>query len=157
MFYSGFWLTLKDCSLSQHNVKIDAQTLSVFFQLISNQGGSVMKKLGTAAFLIWLLLSFGCSSTPSGTDKIKDLLANGASRLGQNVTVVGMAETRTGFSSMKMFKLFDGSVSIWVLRNDETEEPPEGQKVRVIGTLQQQDFKAIGKAFCIEAKSVLME
>jgi hypothetical protein len=116
-----------------------------------------MKKVGTAAFLIWLLLSFGCSSTPPGTDKISDLQANGASRLGQNVTVVGTAETKTGFSSMKMFKLFDGSKSIWVLRNDESEEPPQGIKVRVVGTLQQKDFNVIGKAIYIDAKSVSME
>ena len=116
-----------------------------------------MKKMVTAAFLIWLLLSLGCSSTPSGTDKISDLQANAAARLGQNVTVVGTAETKTGFSSMKMFKLFDGGKSIWVLRNDETEEPPQGIKVRVVGTLQQQDFKAIGNAMYIDAKSVSME
>jgi hypothetical protein len=116
-----------------------------------------MKKLGTAAFLIWLLLSFGCSSTPPGTDKISDLQVNATSHLGQNVTVVGMAETKTGFSAMKMFKLFDGSKFIWVVRNDETEEPMQGIKVRVIGTLQQKDFSALGKAIYIEAKSVLVE
>ncbi len=116
-----------------------------------------MKKLGTAAFLLWLLLSFGCSSTPSGTDKISDLLANGASRLGQNVTVVGMAETKTGYSSMKMFRLFSDSTSIWVLRNDETEEPPQGYKVRVVGTLQQKEVNALGKIICIDAKNVSME
>ena len=116
-----------------------------------------MKKLGTAVFLIWLLLSLGCSSTPPGTDKISDLVANGASRLGQNVTAVGISETKTGFSSMMLFKLFDGSKSIWVLRNDEIPEPPQGTKVRVVGTLQQKDLNVLGKTILIEAKSVLME
>jgi hypothetical protein len=125
--------------------------------MISNHGGSVMKKLGIALFLIWLLLSFGCSSTPSGTDKISDLVTNGASRLGQSVTAVGIAETKTQFSSEKMFKLFDGGKSIWIQRNGETEEPPQGIKVRVVGTLQQQEFKALGKIIYIDAKSVLME
>ena len=116
-----------------------------------------MKKIGAIAFLLWLLLSFGCSSTPPGTDKISDLQANAASRLGQNVTVVGIAETKTNFSSMNLFKVFEGGKSIWVQRSEETEEPPQGYKIRVVGTLQEKEVNALGKILCIDAQSVLME
>jgi hypothetical protein len=123
----------------------------------STEGGFAMKKLGMAAVLFGLLFSLSCSSTPPGTDKVSDLLASGNSRFGQTVTVVGTAETRTQFSSEKLFKVFDGSKYIWVERNEETEEPPQGIKVRVVGTFQEKDFKVLGKQKCIEAKSVSME
>jgi hypothetical protein len=116
-----------------------------------------MKELSTVVLLIGLLLSLSCSSTPPGTDKISDLLDSGTSRFGQTVTLVGTAETKTGFSSEKLFKLFDGSKSIWVERNEETEEPPQGIKVRVVGTFQEKDFNVLGKQKCIVAKSVSME
>jgi hypothetical protein len=118
-----------------------------------------MKKLFAAAFLLGLLFLSGCSSTPSGTDKLGDVVDNAASRLGQKVIVVGSAETKTGLSTERLFKIFNekGTQSIWVMRNEETEEPPEAAKVRVEGTLQQKEFHIIGKVFYIDATSVVME
>jgi hypothetical protein len=116
-----------------------------------------MNKLFTAAFLFALLFLFGCSSTPSGTDKIGDILDKGASAVGKNVIVVGTAETKTGFSSEKLFRLYDGSKYIWIMRSDEIEEPPQGVKIRVSGTVQQKEFNVLGKVFYIGARQVEME
>jgi hypothetical protein len=117
-----------------------------------------MNKFCTAVFLgLWLLFSIGCSSIPAGTMAIKDILANPAQKLGQEVVAVGIAETRTSMTSFKMFKLYQSSDSIWVTLPAETEEPPQGIKVRVTGPLQEKEFTIIGKVFYIEATKVAME
>jgi hypothetical protein len=117
-----------------------------------------MKKIFTVVFLgLWLLFSIGCSSVPSGTEKIADLQKNGASKIGSNVVAVGLAETKTPLSSFKMFKLYDGGDHIWVKYPDTAEEPPQGIKVRVFGSLQKGDFDLIGKVFYIDATKVAME
>jgi hypothetical protein len=118
-----------------------------------------MKKLGAAIFLAWLLCSFGCSSTPSGTNNINDLLTNGASQLGQKVIVVGLAETKTGQTSFGLFRVVNtaSNKNIWIHRSEEVDEPPQGEKVRVEGVLQQKEFNIIGKVFYIEATKVSME
>jgi hypothetical protein len=117
-----------------------------------------MKKLFAAIIVgVALLLSFGCSSTPAGTIAVSELQKTAASRLGQEVVVVGMAETKTPLSSFRMFKLFKGSDYIWVTIPEGTEEPPQGIDVRVTGTLQQKEFELIGKAYFIEATKIRME
>jgi hypothetical protein len=73
------------------------------------------------------------------------------------VVVVGMADTRTPLSSFRMFRLYNGNQYIWVARPESTEEPPQGIKVRVFGTLQEKEFTVIGKAFYIQATKVAME
>jgi hypothetical protein len=88
---------------------------------------------------------------------IKDILANPAAKLGQEVVVVGIAETRTSMSSFKMFKLYQGGDNLWVTLPESTEEPPQGIKVRVTGPLQEKEFTIIGKVFYIEATKVAME
>ena len=117
-----------------------------------------MKKLCSAALIGFLLLiSFGCSSIPSGTEPIKELQKNAASRLGQEVVVVGMAETKTPMSSFQMFKLYQDSEFLWVTLPEGQEEPPQGVNVRVTGPLQQKEFELIGKVYYIEASKVRME
>jgi hypothetical protein len=119
---------------------------------------AVMKKLSTAVILgLWLLISLGCSSTPPGTISVADLQKTAAERIGQEVVVVGMADTRTPLSSFRMFRLYNGNQYIWVARPESTEEPPQGIKVRVFGTLQEKEFTVIGKAFYIQATKVAME
>jgi len=117
-----------------------------------------MKKLDTAVFLcIWLLFSLCCSSTPSGTIPIRDLQNKGMEKLGQNVVAVGLAETRSHMSSFRMFKIYDGGNSLWVVLPEDAEMPPQGVKVRVTGALQQKEFSGLGKTICIEATKVMME
>jgi hypothetical protein len=117
-----------------------------------------MKKLCAAVFLVlWLLISLGCSSTPSGTISIGDIQKNTAERLGQNVVVVGMADTRTPLSSFRMFKLYDGSKFLWVKLPEGAEEPPQGIDVRVTGPLREGEFNIIGKVFYIDSTKVAME
>jgi len=116
-----------------------------------------MKKLSIAVLGLWLLFSFGCSSTPSGTISIGDIQKNAAERIGQNVVVVGMADTRTPLSSFRMFKLYDGNRYLWVTLPQSAEEPPQGISVRVSGTLQQKEFNIIGKVYYIESTKVAME
>jgi len=117
-----------------------------------------MKKICTAALLgLCLLFLIGCSSTPSGTEKIKNLLKDPESILGKEVVCVGLAETKTPLSSFRMFKLFDGGDFIWVKYPESVEEPPQGYKIRVNGMLLQGEFNIIGKAYYIEANKVAME
>ncbi len=115
-----------------------------------------MKKLCAAAiFGLWLLFSIGCSSTPPGTISVND--AQKPERLGQNVVVVGMAETKTSMSTFRMFQLFNDQKAIWVELPPSKEMPPQGVNVRVSGTLQQKDYNVIGKVYCIQASEVKME
>ena len=115
-----------------------------------------MKKLCTAAVLgLWILFSIGCSSTPPGTVSVDDVQK--PDHVGQNVVVVGMAETKTSMSSFRMFQLFNGQKSLWVELPPSTEMPPQGVNVRVSGTLQQKDYSVIGKVYCIQASKVAME
>jgi len=117
-----------------------------------------MKKLYAATIIgVVLLLSFGCSSAPSGTVAIAEINKDAASKLGQDVVVVGEAETKTQLSSFKMFKIFKGNDSIWVTIPEGTEEPPQAVKVRVTGKLQQKEFNLVGKIFYIEATKIRME
>ena len=117
-----------------------------------------MKK-GCAAALIslLLLLSISCSSIPAGTEKITDLQKNAASKLGQNVVVVGMADNRSSMSSFKMFKLYQNNDFIWATIPEGKEEPPQGIDVRVTGPLQQKEFNVIGKVYYIESTNLQME
>ncbi len=119
---------------------------------------ALMRKLCAGIFIgVMLLLAFGCSSTPSGTIAISELQKTAASRLGQEVVVVGDAETKTPLSSFKMFKLFKGSDYIWVTIPEGAEEPPQAVSVRVTGTLQQKEFNIVGKVYYIEATKLRLE
>lgn len=102
-------------------------------------------------------LFLGCSSTPPGTVPIGELQSKGAERLGQNVVVVGLAETRTSMSSFKMLKVYDGGNFLWVVLPEGTEMPPQGVRIRASGVLQQKEFTVIGKTIYIEANKVEME
>ena len=119
---------------------------------------AAMNKTFTAVFLgLCLLLSIGCSSIPSGTDKIEDLKKNAASMIGKNVVVVGLSETKTSLSSFRMFKISQGNNWFWVKFPEGSEEPPQGTTVRVSGAIQESQFNIIGKAFFIQATRVAME
>jgi hypothetical protein len=128
-----------------------------FPQTDQEQGGC-MKKIFTAVLLgLWLLFSIGCSSIPSGTEKIEDLNKNAASMLGKQVVCVGLTETKTSLSSFRMFKISQGTNWFWVKYPEGSEEPPQGTKVRVYGAVQESQFNVIGKAFFIQATKVAME
>ncbi len=116
-----------------------------------------MKKLWTAAFLGLLLLAIGCSSTPPGTISIGELQKTAASKLGQDVVVVGTAETKTSLSAFRMFKLYNKGDFIWVTIPESEEEPAQGMKYRVSGPLQQKKFDLIGETYYIEATSLRVE
>lgn len=117
-----------------------------------------MKKFCAATIVgLLLLLSFGCSSTPSGTVAIKDLQQNAATRVGQNVVVVGMAEMNTPNAPTKMFRIYRDNRYFWVSLPESAPEPPQGADVRVSGTLQQKEFSLIGKVYYIQADKVSLE
>jgi hypothetical protein len=117
-----------------------------------------MKKIFTAVLLgLWLLFSIGCSSIPSGTEKIENLNKNAASMIGKTVVCVGLSETKTSLSSFRMFKISQGSNWFWVKYPQAGEEPPQGTKVRVSGVIQESQFNIIGKAYFIQATKVAME
>ena len=117
-----------------------------------------MKKFCAATVVcLLLLLSFGCSSTPSGTVAIKDLQKNAATQLGQNVVVVGMAELKTPNAPSKMFRISRDNHYFWVSLPESASEPPQGSDVRVSGTLQQKEFNLIGKVYYIQANKVKLE
>ena len=117
-----------------------------------------MKKLSVAIFLgLWLLISLGCSSAPSGTIAVEDLKKDMAAQLGQNVVVVALTDVRTELTSFKMFKLYEGNSFVWVSLPEGAEEPPQGYKVRVTGVVQQKEFPAVGKIYFIESTKVVME
>jgi hypothetical protein len=123
------------------------------------QGGCVMKKLSAAVLLgLWLLISLGCSSTPSGTVSVKDLQKNIGQQVGQNVIVVGIADTRTPLSSFKMFKIYKGTDFIWASLPEGTGEPPQGVTVRATGVVKEKEFQGgIGKLFFVESTTVSLE
>jgi hypothetical protein len=115
-----------------------------------------MKNVCAAAVLgLLLLFSIGCSSTPSGTISVSDVQK--PERLGQNVVVVGMAETKTSLSTFNMFKLYNDQRFVWVELQPSMEMPPQGYNVRVFGTLQQKEYNVIGKVYCIQATKIAME
>ena len=117
-----------------------------------------MKKFSAAALLgLWLLISLGCSSTPSGTISVEDLKKDLAGQLGQNVVVVALTDVRTELSSFKMFKLYENNSYVWASIPEGTEEPPQGYKVRVTGVVQQKEFPAVGKIYFIESTKLTME
>jgi hypothetical protein len=117
-----------------------------------------MKKLFIACFIgLLLLLSFGCSSIPSGTEPIKEIQKNPAAKVGQEIVVVGMAETKTNMAAFKMFKIYQDNDYLWVTLPEGTDQPPQGINVRVTGPLQQKEFDLIGKVYYIEASKVRME
>ena len=117
-----------------------------------------MKKLFVAGFIgLLLLLSFGCSSIPEGTEQIKELQKNPAAKLGQEIVVVGMAEVKTNMAAFKMFKVYQNNDYLWVTLPEGTEQPPQGINVRVTGPLQQKEFDLIGKVYYIAASKVRME
>ena len=103
-----------------------------------------MKTLCLAAFLtVCLLGAMGCSSTPSGTVSVADVIKNEKELLGKNVVVVGLAETQTTMSAFNMFKVYNKGENIWVTFPETASMPPQGMKVRVDGTLKRQKFTAI--------------
>jgi hypothetical protein len=117
-----------------------------------------MKKFCAATIVsLLLLLTFGCSSTPSGTVAIKDLQQNAAAQLGQNVVVVGMAEMNTPNAPTRMFRIYRDNHYFWVSLPESASEPPQGADVRVSGTLQQKEFTLIGKVYYIQANKVGLE
>ncbi len=117
-----------------------------------------MKNLWITLFLLLsLLMAYGCSTVPAGTDKIVDLHKNAAARLGQNVTVVGIADVKTPLSSFRLFKLYQGQDFIWVSLPEDGEEPPQGFKIRVAGVLQQGEFTIIGNVYYIAASKITYE
>lgn len=120
---------------------------------------AVMKKLSAAVLLgLWILISIGCSSTPSGTVSVKDLQKSIDQQVGQNVVVVGMADTRTPLSSFKMFKVYKGNDYVWASLPEGAEEPPQGVPVRVTGVVQQKEFSGgIGKLSYIESTKLSLE
>jgi hypothetical protein len=118
-----------------------------------------MKKLSAAVLLgLWLLISLGCSSAPSGTVAIKDLQKNMPQQVGQNVVAVGIADTRTTLSSYKMIRIYKGMDSIYVSLPEGTEAPPQGVTVRVTGVVQQKEFPGLpGKTYFIESTKISLE
>jgi hypothetical protein len=119
-----------------------------------------MKKLCVAVFLsAWLLITLGCSSTPSGTVSVSDLIKKESELLGQNVVIVGTAETRTSMASFNMFKVFNRSGdSIWVTFPDTDSMPPQGASIRVSGKLDRKKFTGFPEdQLYIEATAVAIE
>ena len=118
-----------------------------------------MKKFSAAILIgLWLLISLGCSSAPSGTVAIKDLQNNMAQRVGQNVVVLGIADTRTTLASHKIIKIYKGMDSIYISLPEGTEAPPQGVSVRVTGVIQQKEFPGLpGKTYYIESTNVSLE
>jgi hypothetical protein len=153
------WPTIfarEDCSIE--GIRVESQVDFRNYPQGIKQKEAVMKKLLTAVIVGSLLVFLiSCSSTPSGTEKIKDLLKNPEEILGKEVVSVGLAETKTSLSSFRMFKLYDGGDFIWVKFPDTVEEPPQGVKVRVSGNLLEGTFNIIGKVYYIEASKVAME
>jgi hypothetical protein len=117
-----------------------------------------MRKLIPAVILcICILLTFGCSSTPSGTVSVKEILQNGAAKVGQNVVVVGTAEMKHPLSAFHMFRLYNKDQNIWVQVPKTDDDPAQGMEVRVTGMVQKKTFQLIGDVIYIEATKVAVE
>jgi len=119
-----------------------------------------MKKFSAAVLAgLLLLISTGCSSTPSGTVAVKDLQQNIEQQVGQKVVVVGKTDTRTaGMSAVKLFKVYKGTDSVWASVPEGEVEPPHGVEVRVTGVVQSKEFPGgIGQRFFIDSETVNME
>jgi hypothetical protein len=125
----------------------------------NRHGDFRMKKLNAAVFLgVWLLAALGCSSTPSGTIAVGDLLEKEAELLGQEVVVVGRSDIRTSMSTFNMFKIYNREDNVWVKFSETESMPPQGQKIRVNGTLKRQKFTGIPEEqLYIEAVDVSLE
>jgi hypothetical protein len=117
-----------------------------------------MKKILTAVSLgLWLFFLIGCSSTPPGTDSIKDLASNPEAKLGKEVVVVGKADTKTALASFRMFKLYGDGENLWIKYPESIEEPPQGVDVRVFGTLRQEEVSIVGMVYFVDANKIVME
>ena len=119
----------------------------------------MMKRTSAAVFLIFcLLISIGCSSTPSGTIAIGDIQKDGAKYLGKNVVVVGAADIRGSAPfAPQMFKLTNKDGSVWVSRPESAYSPDQERQVRVTGTLQQKKLNIFGEVYCIDATKIEVE
>jgi hypothetical protein len=119
----------------------------------------MMIRTSAAVILVLcLLISFGCSSTPSGTIAINDIQKDGAKYVGKNVVVVGAADIRGSAPfAPQMFKLTNKDGSVWVSRPESTYLPDQERQVRVTGTLQQKRLNIFGEVYCIEATKVEVE
>ena len=104
-----------------------------------------MKKLYVAVVLcVGILLVCGCSSTPPGGVSVKDIREKESELLGQNVIVVGRADTKTPMKDLKLFYLYEDFDKVWVeLPKDALAMPPQAEKIRVEGTLRKKKFTAL--------------
>jgi hypothetical protein len=119
---------------------------------------AIMKMSSAAVFMCFcLLISIGCSSTPSGTISVSDLQKNAEKYLGQNVVVVGAAEIRTELAPPQMFKLTNKYDYVWIEIPESEKKPPQGYQIRVTGTFQKKQLNIIGNVYCIQATTVKME
>ncbi len=118
-----------------------------------------MKRLCTAVFLcVGLLVAYGCSSAPSGTVAVGDVLKMESELLGQQVVVLGRAETQTAMSQFNMFKIYKGGDNLWVEFPEMDTMPPQAEKIRVEGIVKKKKFSGIPEEqLYIEAKSVTLE
>ena len=118
-----------------------------------------MKKLYVAVFLsAGLLFALGCSSAPPGMVSVGDLIAKESEYLGQNVVVVGTAETKTSMSEFNMFRIFHRNDQIWVAFPDTIFMPPQGEKIRVTGKLNRKRFSGLPEEVAyIEATAISIE
>ena len=118
-----------------------------------------MKKLCMAVVLgIGLLIIHGCSSTPSGTISVDDLLEQESELLGQNVVVVGRSDTKTDRTDFNMFKIYNKLKNVWVECPNRDSMPPQAEKIRVEGTLSRKKFTGMTEEqLYIKATSVSLE
>ncbi|MEJ2111150.1 MAG: hypothetical protein P8Z37_14810 [Acidobacteriota bacterium] len=118
-----------------------------------------MKKLCMAFVLgIGLLIMQGCSSTPSGTISVDDLLEQESELLGRHVVVVGRSDTKTDRSDFNMFKIYNKLKNVWVECPGKDSMPPQAEKIRVEGTLGKKKFSGMAEEqLYIEATSVSLE
>jgi hypothetical protein len=117
----------------------------------------MMKRSSAAVFpIFFLLISFGCSSTPSGTIAISDLQKNATKYLGQKVVVVGTADIKTELAP-KMLKLYNKFDFVYVSRPESSYYPDQGRPIRVTGTLRHERINLIGEVNFIDATKVEVE
>ena len=78
--------------------------------------------------------------------------------LGQQVVVLGRAETQTAMSQFNMFKIYKGGDNLWVEFPEMDTMPPQAEKIRVEGIVKKKKFSGIPEEqLYIEAKSVTLE